>query len=300
MFSQSGPGFDIGLNLGSRLLWEEAGWSAVSAFAIFIALRTEFSVFAFIAAGLSLFAWSQSRKNYRTIADIPTSRLSSAPQGQVELSGHGESMPEYPVHSPLTGLPCLWFDFTVTEGSGKNRRVSERGTSDRPFALRDAGQQAMILPDGARIISKHRQTWQRGDEICTESVLLKDEPLYVLGEYVHDWVASNSHSLDKQAGDLLQEWKEDQPTLKARFDNDGNDVIDMQEWEIARQQAQQDVMSGRHSLMNTAMQCIRKPSHGGPFIISNYSAQQLASRFRRWSWLHLGIFLAALTVAVWH
>lgn len=299
MFSQSGRGQDIGINLGSRLLWEEAGWSAASAFVIFIALRTELSVLAFVPAGLSLFAWSQSRKHYRTIADIPTSRLSSAPQGQVELSGHGESMPEYPVHSPLTSLPCLWFDYTVTEGRGNNRRVTERGTSDRPFALRDAGQQAMILPEGARIISKHRQTWRRGDEVCTESVLLKDEPLYVLGEYVHDWVQSNNHSLDKQVGALLREWKEDQHTLKARFDTDGNDAIDMQEWEIARQHAQLDVMSGRHRSMNKAMQCIRKPSLGGPFIISNYSAQQLANRFRRWSWLHLGIFLAALSVAVW-
>ena len=298
MFTWSGTGLDIGVNMGSRLLWDEAGWSLASAFGIFIALRTGLPVFAFAGAGVSLWAWVQSRRHYQAIADIPTSRLSSAPQGQVELSGRGEALPEYPVISPLTALPCLWFDFKVEKGHGKQRRIIRQGTSDMPFALYEGSQRAMVLPEGARVISRHRQTWRHGDETYTESVLLKDEALYVLGEYVHDWVESNGHSLDKQAGALLQEWKDDQSALKARFDADGNDVIDMQEWETARRHAQQDIMSGRQMPLNTAKQCIRKPSFGGPFIISNYSAQQLANRFRRWSWLHLGIFLAALFVAV--
>jgi hypothetical protein len=297
MFSWSGKGLDIGLNMGSPLLWEEAGWSVASAFGIFAALRTGLPAFAFAAAAVSLWAWTQSRRHYRAIDDIPTARLSSAPQGQVELSGRGEILPEYPVVSPLTSLPCLWFDFKVEEGQGKQRRIVRQGTSDMPFALRDGGQSAMVLPEGARVISRHSQTWRRGDETYTESVLLKDEPLYVLGEYVHDWVESNGHSLDKQAGSLLQEWKDDQHALKARFDDDGNGVIDMHEWETARRQAQQDVMSGRQLPLDTAKQCIRKPSFGGPFIISNYSAQQLANRFRRWSWLHLAVSLMALAVA---
>jgi hypothetical protein len=44
---------------------------------------------------------------------------------------------------------------------------------------------------------------------------------------------------------------------------------------------------------------IRKPPHNQPFLISNYSAKELAGRFRRWSWLHLGIFFAALVLATW-
>ena len=45
-------------------------------------------------------------------------------------------------------------------------------------------------------------------------------------------------------------------------------------------------------------QYLRKPVDGRPFLISNFSAQQLAGRFRRWSWLHLGIFFAALIAAI--
>ena len=76
MFTWSGTGLDIGVNMGSRLLWEEAGWSVASAFGIFFALRTGLPVFAFAGAGVSLWAWVQSRRHYRAIADIPTSRLS--------------------------------------------------------------------------------------------------------------------------------------------------------------------------------------------------------------------------------
>jgi hypothetical protein len=294
-------GLDIvaGLQGRSVLSWRDAGWSVLSAFILFIALRTGFTAIAFAGAALSLWAWAASRRSYRQIADIPIAKLASAPQGMVGLTGLGESLPDYPVRSPLTGLPCLWFDYKVEQGHGKSRRVVQQGRSELPFALRDGGQLAIVLPENARIISRHHQRWRRGDETCTESVLLDNEPLFVLGEYVHDWVEGNQHSFEKQAGALLQEWKHDQASLKSRFDSDNNGVIDMQEWEQARAQAQRDVLTGQHMPQTLSQQCLRKPRLGGPFIISNYSAKQLSSRFRRWSWLHMGIFCAALLVAVW-
>ncbi len=297
MVSWSNNNLSYYSQLGSRLFWEEAGWSLASAFGIFIALRTGQSFIALVAAALSLWAWMQSRKHYRAIIDIPTAKISSAPQGMVELSGSGEALPEYPVLSPLTALPCLWFEYKVEEGDGKSRQITQQGLSDSPFALIDGEQHAMVLPEGARVISKHQQSWRRGDEICTESVLLKGEPLFVLGEYVHDWVESNHGSLDKQTGALLQEWKSDQHALKNRFDSNGDGVIDSIEWQTAREQAQHAVLSGKHLPQNTAKQCIRKPQSGGLFIISNYSTHQLASRFRRWSWLHFAIFFMALLAA---
>ena len=297
MVSWPNKSLNLATHLGSRMLWDEAGWSLASALGIFIALRTGQSFIAFAAAAISLWAWMQSRKSYRAIADIPTAKLSSAPQGLVELSGTGESLPEYPVLSPLTALPCLWFEYKIEEGDSRNRSITQQGTSDSPFALIDGALQAMILPEGARVISKHRQSWHRGNELCTESVLLKDEPLFVLGEYVHDWVESNHSSLDKQTGALLQEWKSDQHSLKNRFDSNADGVVDTHEWQAAREQAQHAVLSGKHLPQNTAKQCIRKPQSGGLFIISNYSAHQLASRFRRWSWLHFAVFFMALVVA---
>ncbi len=300
MFHWVSSGLNLNAKLGSRLLWDETGWSVVSAIGIFMALKTGQSYIAIIAAGLSLWAWARSRSSYRAITDIPTTKLSSASQGLVELIGIGASMPEYPVISPLTNLPCLWFDYTIEKGSGKNRRIIQHETSELPFALNENDLQVMVLTDGAQVISKHRQTWHSGDETYTEVVLLKDETLYVLGELINDTVDSNHHSLENQTNTLLQEWKDDQETLKSRFDADGNGVIDIHEWEIARRTAQHETLSGKNRPNSTSMQRIRKPQFGGLFIISNYSAQQLASRYQRWSWLHLTIFLAALLVTGWH
>jgi len=288
----------IGRGLSGRLSWDDAGRALLTVFALFFALRFRHEAFAYAGAALSLWSWAASRRRYRQIADVPTARLASAPQGQVELSGKGDSLSEYPVLSPITGMACLWFDFSVETGNGDSRRITRQGTSTLPFALRDLGQSVMVMPEGAQVITRHRQTWRRGNETFTESVLLKDETLYVLGEYVHDWVESDSYSLDKQAGALLQQWKDDQDALHRRFDADGNGIIDQNEWQLARQQAEKEAMADMRIGLNNARQCIRQPKHGGSFIISNYSAAQLAARFRRWSWLHLGLFFAALMIAV--
>jgi len=285
-------------NWRSPLLWGEAGWGVACAFLLYAGLRTGLAGFAYAGAAVALTAWIRARHHYRQIADIPTVRLASAPQGRVELQGSGAPMPEYPVHSPLTGLPCLWFDYTVERGEGRQRRVVRADTSTLPFALRDGDRQAVVLPEGAQVISRHRQRWRSGDETYTESVLLAGEPLYVLGEYVHDWTESDGHRLERQAGALLQEWKQDQAALTQRFDANGDGVIDMHEWEAARRQAEREVLTGGHRPIKTEQQ-IRRPKSGGAFIISNYSAAQLAARFRRWSWLHLGVFFAALAVAGW-
>lgn len=284
--------------LRSPLLWGEAGWSVACAFLLYAGLRTGLAGFAYAGAVVALTAWIRARHHYRQIADIPTVRLAAAAQGRVELQGRGAPLPDYPVHSPLTGLPCLWFEYTVARGEGRQRRVVRADNSTRPFALRDGDRQAMVLPEGARVISRHRQSWRSGDETYTESVLLADEPLYVLGEYVHDWTESDGHRLDRQAAALLQEWKQDQDGLKRRFDIDGDGVIDMREWDAARRQAERDVLRGDHHPARAENQ-IRRPKSGGAFILSNYSAAQLAARFRRWSWLHLGVFFAALAVAGW-
>lgn len=298
MRNRPGDSLSLLADIGNWLSWRDAGWSVASAFAIFIAVRSGTIAMAYVGAAISLWAWTASRKSYRRIADIPVAKLTSAPQGTVGVAGYGEALPEYPVRSPITGLPCLWYEFKVEQDDGNSRKVISEGCSELPFALIDAGAHAWVLPEGAQVISRHHQRWKRSDEICTETVLLANEPLFILGEFVHDWVEKNDHSLDKQAGALLQEWKGDQASLKQRFDDDANGIIDMHEWEKARQQAQRDVLSGQSSATISARQCLRRSQAGGTFIISNYSAKQLSVRFRRWSWLHLGVFAAALLVAL--
>ena len=280
----------------SPLLLRETGLAAGSAFIIYLALRFQQPAIAYAAAALSLWAWAKTRQHYRHIADIPTARIGSAPQGYIELSGEGDLLPEYPVVSPLTGLPCLWYEYRVERGQGRSRETLRAGVSELPFLLSDGSGRVLVETLDARVISRHKQQWQRGDEYFTETVLLKHEALYVLGEHAHPAAEGAGGSLDRQRNAILSEWKSDQQALMERFDADRNGRIDAEEWENARQAAQQQASTGSEALARRDA-IIRKPPHDRPFLISNYSAKELAGRFRRWSWLHLGIFLAALILA---
>jgi hypothetical protein len=290
-------GLELELDPSAKLLWSETAWAMASAALLFLGIRATIPALAFAAAGASLWAWSRSRKHYRQIADIPTAKLSAAPQGYVEVSGTGSIHPDYPVASPLTGLPCLWFEFTVWRIDGDRSTVINSGISTLPFALGDGSGSVLVVPEDARVITRHSRTWRHGDEKYRERVLLGNEPIYVLGDHVSALHDAGGNPLAQQRNALLAEWKQDQDTLKKRFDTDRDGNIDPAEWEAARRAAETQALLGK-APSGPDEQFLRKPADGRPFLISNYSAQQLAARFRRWSWLHLGIFFAALLVAV--
>ncbi|WP_237763294.1 hypothetical protein [Thiobacillus denitrificans] len=70
----------------------------------------------FALVGLTSFwAWYANLKRYRTVADTPTSRIASAPQGYIELVGRGQPPPGAGLVSPISGLPCLWLPCRTQE-----------------------------------------------------------------------------------------------------------------------------------------------------------------------------------------
>ena len=73
----------LGLKLQSRLGWQ----------------------ISFALVGLTSFwAWYANLRRYRTVADTPTSRIASAPQGYIELVGRGRQPPGAGLVSPISGL----------------------------------------------------------------------------------------------------------------------------------------------------------------------------------------------------
>ena len=58
---------------------------------------------------ISLFAWLSALHHLRIIRDTPSSRIASAAQGYVELSGRGRSFTDTPLLSKNLLLPCLWY-----------------------------------------------------------------------------------------------------------------------------------------------------------------------------------------------
>src|SRR5690606_9806630 len=72
------------------------------------------------ASAAALFFMVRNLRTARTIEDTPTSKIRSAAQGYVELSGTASSTGET-IAAPLSGTPCLWYRYTIEryERSGK-------------------------------------------------------------------------------------------------------------------------------------------------------------------------------------
>jgi hypothetical protein len=122
----------------------------------------------------------------RTIENLPTSKAAGASCGLVELSGTIR-VPEAGdvLSAPVTGLDCLWYHYEVEErrGSGKRRRwvtVEER-TECAPLLCEDDSGALVVEPEGAEVISRHRDVRRSGDRRYTERTLRPGDPCYALG-----------------------------------------------------------------------------------------------------------------------
>ena len=243
----------------------------------------------------SCWAWYANLKRHRTVADTPTSRIASAPQGYIEIVGRGRQPTGATLVSPLSGLPCLWHRYRVERKRGDNWELVESGISHDTFGVDDGSGSVLVDPDGAEILSSRKQIWKDGDTRKTEWTLIEGETIYVVGEHVT--LGGPNAVLDKKAdlATLLAEWKQDKATLLARFDADRDGEISLQEWERARQAASEEVDRAHLGIrLKDGIHLMRKPAHGRPFLIANREVAALERRFRLWSWAHLGLMIAAL------
>ncbi len=243
-------------------------------------------------------AWFANLRRYRAVADTPTARIASSPQGYVEWSGRGIFLPGERLCGPLSGLPCLWYRYRRERKVGDRYVLDDSGTSFDTIALTDDSATALIDPDGAEIVTARRRSWLEDDYRNTEWLLLEGEPLYALGEHTH--LAGVESGPDKDAlGQLLAEWKRDKAWLLCHFDKDGDGQISLTEWEAVREAALNSLQadaSERHSPPGWPM--LRCPHDGRLFLVADRSPRQLARRYAVWAWLHLAVLAAAVT-AFW-
>jgi len=252
--------------------------------------------FAFACVGLtSAWAWYANLKRYRTVADTPTSRVASAPQGYVEIIGRGRQPPGERLLSPLSGLPCLWYRYRIEHRQDNRWTLVESGVSDDTFGVDDGSGLVLVDPDGAEILTSRKQVSQQGNYRRTEWTLIENETLYVIGEHIT--LGGPNAILDKRAdmADLLAEWKRDKRTLLARFDTDRDGEISLDEWERARKTASDEVDRAHlDTRLKDGVHLIRKRAHRRPFLIANRNMHALVRHYRFWSWAHLGAVAAAL------
>ena len=256
----------------------------------------------------------------RFVADTPLVRIRSAAQGYSRIEGHaGRTDPDILV-APLSGRPCVWWDFhisireTDSRGNSKWSRV-ESATSVTPFTLADLDGRCLVGPVGAEVTPTDTDTWYG------------DTPRPVAGPPQHLWIGSLEHTyryterliapgthlsvlgelrshaedreVDGDARSLLATWKADQPQLLAQFDADHDGKIDTAEWEAARAAAHAaaETMVANSRIERTSV--VAQPTHGQPFIIAPLDGAQLEHRERRNAWLFLAAAVLLLSLAVW-
>lgn len=250
----------------------------------------------FTLVGLTSFwAWYANLKRYRTVADTPTSRIASAPQGYIELVGRGRQPPGADLVSPISGLPCLWYRYRVERKNGDRWEHVESGISHDTFGISDGSGVVLVDPDGAEILTSRKQVSNAGGYRKTEWTLIEGETLYVIGEHIT--LGGPNAVLDKKSdlSTLLAEWKRDKSALLERFDANRDGEIGLDEWERARQAASDEVDRAHLDIrLKDGIHLMRQPAHGRPFLVANREVTALARHFRLWSWAHLVLIMAAL------
>lgn len=248
---------------------------------------------------ISLFAWLSALRRLRMVRDTPTSKVASAAQGYVELTGRGRPYDE-PLISKLRALPCLWYRYKMEQRDSKNRwSTLDSGESRDSFLLRDDSGDCVVDPDHAEIITKHRDQWIDGNYRYTEWKFIHNDSIYVIGDFRTRSLGTEFNTRT-ELNALLAEWKKDLPKLHERFDLNDDGELDMQEWMLARQAAKREVAKKRREAhAQPDIHIISQPRNGRLFLISNLTPERLSRRYLFWAWAHLLIFFGSLGGIGW-
>lgn len=230
--------------------------------------------FAFICAS-GLAAWAGNTRRQRIIHDVPTSRIASAAQGYVELSGRIQQHENEMLLAKLSQTPCAWYRYQIEKkDSDGDWRVEEFGDSDQTFLISDATGSCVIDPEGAEITTSHKKVWTDLGRRYTEYLLLPDDDLYALGEFTTLGHDSSPQDARRELSGLLAEW------------------------DRAREAAEEQIQAQqRERAAGSPVHLLGKPKGGRLFLLSNLDHAKLGRRYRLWAWTHLAVFVAGCGLA---
>ena len=289
-----------------------------------------------VAAAAALYFGFRYLVRARLIENTPTARVRSAHQGYVELNGIAHSMAGEPIRAPLTGVECCWYRIKVEKQGNRRWSTREQETSGHLFLLRDATGACIIDPDGAQVTASDRSVWygpsrrpfhpahareQHTESLVmqlakllnkdisggqrryryTEERIFQGDPLYAIGLFKTQDELDRRESRRELMLGLLRDWKQAPDSLLNRFDHDRDGRIDSDEWEAARQAADQEA-ADTHDRQQAGQipHLLSKPDFMRlPFILSTDPEIAMVRRFRWLAAANLSLFLAAGTLAVW-
>jgi hypothetical protein len=269
-------------------------------------------------------AWAKNR----VIEDTPTSRVRSAAQGYVELSGRGLPPPNSTNKAPLTGMPCTWWRYKIEERrySGRSRSWStiQSDTSAEPFLLDDGTGQCLVDPRGAEVFPGASDVWYGPSEWpemhipngtgifgwlvdtlvtdkyrYTEHRLQPHEQVYAIGAF-RSLGGASVEDPEAAVANLLHEWKQDQAALLARFDSNRDGTLSSAEWEKARAAARRQVQDARAAeVQPPSLNVLADPMDGRSYLLAASDGESLARRFRRRALAGIGGFVGSSAALTW-
>lgn len=236
------------------------------------------------------------------ITEAPISTIAAAAQGYVEL--HGQAACDNPVKTPYHGIPCVWYQAWVYANIENNQQhrdprhqqLLEFKQNAVVFKLTDESGECWINPQGAEVIYFEAKTWRKNNHRYVEHYLPADSHIYVIGQLDTRKDVLDQAAVEREAGKLLVELKANRRYMLNRYDHNLDGEIDMEEWELARKDAIQQVHATHAMAANTGLYTIHKPLDNHLFLLSAKSPRELRGYHRKWAMLFLATFLAILIV----
>ena len=258
-------------------------------------------------------------RRFRFIDATATSRVRSAVQGYVELKGLGEWLSDGEILSPFSNSRCVWYRCTVEKRRWSGKRVTWINvfdeTSNELFRLVDETGHCLVNPDQAQVVPECSLT-RYGDSQNDYHRLFKSSPstrfvfsgryrfreqlirtatqIYALG-WFSSFYTDMGGDIDREAKDLVRQWKLQPLRYLHQFDLDGDQKIRKSEWSAVYQKAKQQVMEQALS-QNRLQHLLSKPDNSKlPYMISALPEQSLTNRNK---WMAYGMALAAFVTVV--
>ena len=259
----------------------------------------------FTSITASLFASVFNYWRLLKITEAPISTIAAAAQGYVELFGKAST--DTPLKTPYQDIPCVWYRASVyANRENEDDKVAdlfnimplEHSESKTVFSLDDGTAQCKVDPQGAEVIYFEAQTWRKNDHRYVEEYLPVGKPLYVIGNLDTRKDILDEAGFNRAVGAKLVDWKTRPQQLLNRYDQNLNGQIDMDEWQLARRDAINEVkaehaMQTNLSNKNGSDFTLAKPV-GKLFLISAKSPKQLRDNYKSWVAIHLSLLTLLL------
>lgn len=135
----------------------------------------------------------------------------------------------------------------------------------------------------------------------TEMRIHPNEPLYAIGLFETVGGAGSEYNTGSDVGHLLREWKKNSEQLLARFDENKDGQIDMEEWQKVREAAFKQIKSQHADQKASApVHMLGKTCDSRrPFLLSALPQSELIKRYSRYATGLIIIFFVAGTLATW-